>query len=161
MKWYQAILTASAAIAILASCEKKSSRFAPEPRITFTGIRPDSILNLSSEDTVYIRFHFTDGDADLGNDPNTAKKDIFMVDMRFPNDTLSFYFPSIPNEVKDPEKGMEGDCDFFVPAPFIAGLRDTVVHKHHDTTQFNVFIKDVAGHSSNVITTDTLIIYQP
>jgi hypothetical protein len=160
MKWYQAILTASVAIAFLASCEKKSSRFAPEPHITFNYIKPDSVRNLSGEDTVYIGFHFTDGDADLGNDPNTLKRDIFMIDNRFPNDTTSFYFPSIPGEIKDPEKGMEGDCDFFVPAAFIQGLRDTVVHKHHDTTTFNIFIKDIAGHVSNIITTDTLIIYQ-
>lgn len=161
MKWYQAILTAAAAVAFFTSCEKKSSNFPPEPHITYNYIEPDSIHNLSSEDTVYMGFHFTDGDADLGNNPTTLKRDIFVIDNRFPDDTVSFYFPSIPNEIKDPEKGMEGDCDFFIPAAAMRGLRDTVVHKLRDTTTFNIFIKDIAGHGSNVITTDTLIIVGP
>lgn len=121
-------------------------------------MEPDSIHNMSSEDTLYVGFHFTDGDADLGNSTSSGKHDIFMIDNRFPTDTTQYYFPSIPGNIKDPEKGMEGDCIFFVPAAILTGLRDTTVHKLRDTTQFSIFIRDIAGHSSNVITTDTLFI---
>lgn len=160
MKWYQAIFLASAVIVSATSCKKKNARFPPVPAINFLRMTPDSIKSMSSEDTVRISFHFTDGDADLGNDPNSGKKDIFVIDTRFPDDTFGYYFPPIPDQFKDPEKGLEGDCDFYIPAALLPGLRDTTIHKLRDTTAFNIFIKDVAGNASNLITTSRLLIHK-
>jgi len=153
MKW-QLIIFLVLLTAGLASCAKKPGRYANEPYIEYKGRWPDSIRSGSGEDTVFISFRFTDGDADLGNDASSGNYDIFATDSR--DATLySYLFPNIPDQIRNPEKGMEGTCTFYILAAFLTLRPD---HPDADTVSFSIYIKDRAGNQSNTIQTDPVYI---
>ena len=118
---------------------------------------PDSVKAGSGKDTVYIQFHLQDGDADLGNDPNSTNYDLFIKDSRY--DTFQgYFFPPIASQVEDPKKGIEGTCIFQMLGALIIPRQDSVHIKQGDTTSYELYIKDRAGHESNHITTPKLYI---
>ena len=118
---------------------------------------PDSIMAGSSKDTVNIQFHLQDGDADLGNDPNSTNYDLYIKDSRY--DTFQgYFFPPIASQVEDPKKGLEGICTFQMLAALIIPRQDSIHIKQGDTASFELYITDRAGHKSNHITTPKLYI---
>ncbi|PZF74358.1 hypothetical protein [Taibaiella soli] len=156
MKWQLVVLTVLG-VFLFAACKKNSNSMSPIPAIRFESMTPDSLKAASGEDSVFITFHLTDGDADLGNNPSGQNKDIFFYDSR--DTTQLFYssfFPNIPGELKNASTGMEGDCTVFINSAFIASRPDSIHQTLGDTLHFIIYIKDVAGHESNRITTPDL-----
>ncbi|XZF12885.1 hypothetical protein ACTHGU_13950 [Chitinophagaceae bacterium MMS25-I14] len=137
---------------LFTACQKKGSPFSIIPFITYEGMRSDSVKAGSSKDSVTITFHFTDGDADLGHSINDTSKDIYVTDSRDTTQVLSFNFPSIDPSLENPDKGIEGDCTFSIPAAFMQA-RDSVHQVTGDTLHYSIYIKDIAGHNSNRINT--------
>ena len=144
-----------------AACNKNKASKTPE--ISLINMTPDSILQGSPEDTLFINFQLKDGDADLGVDqiaqvdPSQQKYDIYVRDAR--NDTFTgYYFPEIDKEVLDPKKGIEGVCALTINGAFIYTRDDSLHQATGDTTHFELYIKDKAGNESNRITTGNLYI---
>ncbi len=103
-----------------------------------------------------MEFSFTDGDADLGNDPTGSQKDIYIKDARY--DTFTgYFFPSIDRSIENPKKGMQGTCDFFFTPDILKSRTDTNHVLNGDTTHFEFYIVDRAGHQSNHQVTRTII----
>ena len=140
-----------------ASC-KKESNLSKVPKIDFKFMFPDSLTSGNSGDTIYIQFSLEDGDADLGHDPNqTENYDIYIKDARV--DTFTgYFFPKIDDFIKNPAKGIQGDCYFLVLGTFTFVRDDSIHVTLGDTTQYEIYIKDLAGNESNRITTGPVYI---
>jgi len=148
------IVLAALFLFLLAACSK-TNNISKIPQISALSLFPDSIKAGSSQDTVYLQFHFRDGDADIGNDPNGTNYDIFVIDSRH-NDTTGYFFPPITNAIKDPSVGLEGDCTVII----LAALIPVDSTKQLDTLHYTVYMQDQALHHSNVLTTTNLYIHQ-
>lgn len=134
----------------LFSCKKESKKLSSIPAIDFASIT-DSIIQ--GEDTILIRFGFADGDADLGENPDSA--DLFLKSS-WDSTWQEIYFPTdIPGNIKDPEKGLEGAATLKILGAFY--VLDTL-HPNGDTINFEFYIRDNAGHLSNHITTPSVFI---
>jgi hypothetical protein len=108
-------------------------------------------------DTAYLYFEYTDGDGDLGKDPNSTSA-IFLMDSR--DSTVRQYpFPIIEaEEAHDPAYGMSGDCLVNIQAATLIPRPDTLHMTKGDTVRFTTYIVDEAGHESNRFTTPNLYI---
>lgn len=144
---YSILITAFLVLAFAACTKNNISKI---PQISSVSLSPNEVKAGSSSDTVYLGFHFRDGDADLGNDQSTANYDIFLVDNRNIEDTLAFFFPAIDESVKNPDYGLEGNCTIKLLAAFLEPRPD---HLQGDTLHYDLYIKDVAGNVSNHLTT--------
>ncbi len=146
-------------IAILAfSACKKSNNASKIPQIKFLQMQPDSIQAGSSFDTVYITFSFSDGDADLGNDPYGSNYDIYIKDCRFDTTFSGYFFPAIDQSIEDPNKGISGTAVFKQLAANITPRTDSNHLKNGDTVYYQLYIRDRAGHNSDTIKTTNLYI---
>jgi hypothetical protein len=140
------------------ACKKNSSTTTPQ--INFVSFRRDTVHGGSVKDTAFLNFSFKDGDGDLGNDPATGQYDVFLRDTRdtaFP--LLRFFFPTIPDEAKDPYTGsVEGVGTIAIRGILIPQRQDTLHKLHSDTTIFKMWVVDKAQHVSDTILTRPLII---
>jgi hypothetical protein len=155
MKW-QLILLLLLISGGYAGCSKKQSGFAKEPHIEYRGISTRRIQAGSSKDTLFISFRFRDGDADLGNDATSGNYDIFLTDER-DGMLYTFFFPRISDDVRNPERGMEGECTFFLLGAFITLRPD---HPDLDTVRYSLYIRDRAGNQSNTVYTEDVYLSQ-
>jgi hypothetical protein len=145
------LLIALAIVAGFASCTKNN--VSKIPHIALKSFGPQQIRTI---DTAVLTFSLVDGDADLGADDG---KDIFVKDRRFESiGFVPYTFPAIVDDIKDPKKGLEGECIFAFPA--LIYPRTDTAHAHSDTTSFEVYIVDRAGNKSNIITTPDIIVTQ-
>lgn len=143
---------------------KKKTILSPIPHIEAVSFRTDSMKDSLYlvhagffEDTLRLVFTFTDGDADLGNDPAGNNYDVFLKDSRYADSTLPLFFPEIRDEIRSPDYGMSGTCIILLPAAYLF-LPDSLHRITGDTLSFDVSIKDQAGNESNHYTTPRLLI---
>ncbi len=140
------------------SCQK-SNNVSKIPHIALlyfgSGEGTDSIrLNF---DTAFLQFSIVDGDADLGNDPNGSQKDIYIKDFRYDTGFAGYFFPAIDQSIEDPKKGIQGTCTFEFTPDILTSRSDSLHMATGDTTHFEVYIMDRAGHQSNHIVTGPII----
>ena len=154
------LLFAFAGLAMV-SC-KKTNDMSKIPNVTLTafisGNGSDKVL--VNIDTAFLLFDFTDGDADIGTDPGSTS-DIYIKDLRG-GDFNGYSFPAdIDRSIEDPKKGIKGSVVFQF-TPDVLTMRDDSLHNatKRDTTSFEFYIVDRAGHESNHITTPPIIIYR-
>ena len=141
-------------VLLFSACQKNNVSNVPYIALSYFG---KDIIRVST-DTVYLEFSFTDGDADLGNDTGSHKYDIYIKDFRFDTGFAGYYFPEIDKSIIEPKKGISGLCLFEFYAPTLLSLRPDSIHANYgDTTHFEFYIMDRAGHTSNHITTSMLI----
>ncbi len=152
MRWYLVF------IALLftgfVACKKESSK-SKVPKITFQSLVPNTVKSGSSRDTIGISFKFEDGDADLGNDRGSANFDIFLTDIRDTTQVFKYFLPEIPEQMKDPSKGLEGSATVVLQAAFL--VLDSL-HKNGDTLHYELYIKDKAGNESNRLITPDIYV---
>jgi len=139
---------------MLGGCRKKETGN-PVPEIIFQELIPQTLRGGSSEDTAYLSFRFHDGDGDLGNDIGSGNYDIYLIDSR-DNSETGFYLPQIPDETRDASNGLKGTCTLILPAAYILPRQDSIHLLLGDTLQYEVYLKDRAGHESNRFTTPTI-----
>ena len=144
-------------LAGIAACKKNNNSNVPV--IAFISFTPDSVHAGSLTDTAKLAFGFKDGDGDLGNDATSGKYDVFLRDSR---DTtipiLSFIFPPIPDDARDPVNGLDGQGVIALRALYLLPRQDTLHKLHGDTLTYQMWITDRAGNVSDTITTSRLII---
>jgi hypothetical protein len=130
-----------------------------EPEIEFLSLSKDVMYQTKfGQDSVLIRFSFTDGDGDLGFSDTTAS--IFIVDGRDNFSKPSYRIPYIEEEGAG--NGISGEISILVPTtcciyPVSTGIPpcDTSMSAPQfiDTVFYKIQIKDRAGHLSNTIET--------
>lgn len=140
---------------------KKTQKYSSVPRINYRGITTNTVTSGSSADFVQISFNYTDGEGDFGYDQQGGNYDIYFLDRRV-KDSANFsglYLPqNFRNEIKsrDLENGISGVITFQLDANRFLITRPS--RPNGDTTNFEIYIKDLAGHESNRITTDDIYI---
>jgi hypothetical protein len=137
----------------IASCQKTND-VSNIPQISSLSVKPNMVKAGSSSDTVYLSFHFKDGDADLGINTSGTVYDIYLVDSR-DSDTSGYFFPDINSSVENPSTGIDGNCTVKLLAAFLIP-RST--RPNGDTLRYQVFIKDRALNTSNVLVTPDIYI---
>ena len=134
---------------LLFSCNKKHS-YSNTPKITFDRLSQNT-TQAGSQDIIYIRFLFEDGDGNIGFGTNN----LFLKDSR---DTVfqNYKIPDIPSKF-NPEDGLKGSIQVSYEAAFLL-LRSDSLHQESDTLTWDIYMKDQAGNESNTITTSPLIL---
>lgn len=129
------------------SCKKSSN--SPIPYFELIALSPDTVNAKVPTDTVFVTFHFSDGDGDLGNDPSRGLYDLYLADDRpEKDDTLKFFFPEIPNDAIDPVDGVTGEGALAIAGPLISLRTDTLHQNNGDTVRYSMWIRDKAGNTS-------------
>lgn len=131
------------------------------PEINFEWINKNVIdQGRVRDDSLYIRIGFTDGDGDIGDEQNKAN--IFMQDDR-DGMLVTYSMPLIPQ--KGVANGVSGTitvlhttlfnvCCYYPNAdPCSIPDKPTT-----DTVTYSIYIEDRAGHKSNVITMQPIVI---
>ncbi len=152
-------------IAIIFSCTKPPD-YPIEPVIEFKKLSRNSMKQgFTNNDSIVVTIGFTDGDGDLGNNDPTI--DIFVKDTRVPDaDPSPFKMPFVP--VQGVGNGISGEisiltyttCCIYPPGTFspcdISEAATTAFPT--DTLMYEIYIMDRAGHESNRILTDPIIL---
>ena len=149
------LLTLTAAFA---ACKDPES-LSKVPSIGFVSLEPRVVKAASSEDTVFLEFRFSDGDADLGVPSSSGEYDVFLTDSR-DSTVRQFLFPEIADELRDPVKGMTGTAVLILDAALLLP-RDSLHTITGDTLHYEVYVRDQAGHESNRFTTPDIILTPP
>ena len=152
------LLPVAALLLLLAACVQPPD-YPVEPVITFSALSKNVMYQSKfGQDSVVISFDFTDGDGDLGFSDTAAS--IFIVDGRDEFDKPPYRIPYINEEGAG--NGISGTIYIVVPTtcciyPINSGIPpcDTSMSAPQmtDTVFYKIWIRDRAGHLSNVIET--------
>jgi hypothetical protein len=135
-----------------------------EPAITFGALSKKTMLQSRlGQDSIAVRFSFTDGDGDLGFQDTSAS--IFITDGRDSFNKPPYRIPFLGTQGVG--NGISGEITIVVPTtcciyPDKNGIKyppcDTSVNapQSRDTVFYWIQIKDRAGHLSNKIKTDPI-----
>ena len=127
-----------------------SPDFPDEPYIEFTQVSKDTMLQGNfQEDSVFVLFHFQDGDGDIGKSSQDAENNVFFIDERTGIVESTFGIPAIPQEGAN--NGVEGDvrilvfttCCFYPPETGILPCEPNELIPL-DTIQYRFYMKDNA-----------------
>ena len=153
------------ALFLFFSCKKDKKGFPPEPQIYYESTNPNTIKVFDTNSRTLIRFHFEDGDGDLGVDPEDTLATIFVRDSRDTTDaelaTFSFPFPYIPNSIRK-GKAITGNVTMNFDFKFYQIWDSLHFALRKDTMVWSIYVQDAAGNKSNTIHSDTIYIdYNP
>ena len=139
-------LLATLSFLCFAGC-KRETAITEVPSIEFISISPNPAVKYHDE--IKITFKYTDGDGDLGeNTPDV--KNLFVTDSRN-NVTYEYRIPQLAPD--NSNIIIQGNQPFNLPPQGFADDNAT-----SETTTYSIYVKDRAGHSSNVISTPALTI---
>ena len=114
---------------------------------------------LGTEDSLYLNISFTDGDGDLGgNGKDNDSLNIFLLDKRSNQITERFRSPYIPEQ--GTRNGISGDMRIllFTTCCNVIPPCEKSLSKPIDTLIYEIYIKDRAGHKSNVIQAEPIFL---
>ena len=138
-----------------------------EPVISYVGMTKNTMVQGDgTEDQTWVTISFTDGDGDIGffkEGSSQVETDLFIRDLRLDAVTEKFTIPFVPE--LGAANGISGEITFRMyttccifpewvsgqPAPC-----DTSPEYPMDTVQYEIYIKDRAGHESNRIQTEPI-----
>lgn len=138
-----------------------------EPVIQYERVTKNTMIQGDgTEDQTWITISFTDGDGDLGffkQGSTQVETDLFIRDLRLNAVTEKFTIPFVPE--LGAANGISGEINFRLyttccifpewvtgqPAPC-----DTSPEYPMDTVQYEIYIKDRAGHESNRVVTEPI-----
>ena len=137
----------------------KAPDYPIEPVINFISLSKDVVKQSQFNlDSTYITFGFTDGDGDLGDKDSVI---IFLTDQRIKTNPIVYKIPLLAQN--SGAKGISGEIKLRVYSecciypngetpcfPSITYPTDTLV--------YSLYIKDRAGHKSNIIYTPPIIL---
>jgi hypothetical protein len=137
-------------VLLLIACNK--DRFSTEPQISLIGLSPDiwSRTNLNLEGGPKLSIRLTDLEGDFGAQ-NNLRSFVYLRDTSAAFFRLdSFPFPDLPITNT---KNLDVQLDFrMIDVMRPSGLRPV------DTFHFEVFVKDLGNHKSNVIMAPPLVL---
>lgn len=151
-------------IALFASCVKKPGSYPPEPQIYYQSTRPNIVNVEDTSVSVKIELKFTDGDGDIGRDQKQEVQSVFIRDSRDTNTSIDYTFPQpfpyIGDEMRPKDGGLEGFITLSLSKAFFLAIQPDSLHLAlgKDTMHWDIYIKDEAGHKSNVVSTDPIYI---
>ncbi len=153
---FHGIGLAMAVAAVLASSSCVSPPEYPlEPVLTFESITSTSLVE-GNQDTIFLRFAFTDGDGDLGHgDPQAPEPDttrnVFLSDSRVPAFPIFYHIDEVAQS--DNVQAISGFVDLRFNPGFFACLS---LGEPLDTLSLSLYVIDRAGNRSNSIRTPVL-----
>jgi len=164
-----ALILLPATLLGLASCIKEE-QYPIEPRIQFEGFwKPDSTSNSKYDSIRFLSISYTDGDGDIGlYDTDTAepyKYNYFLKFLYLKNGELVEVKPA------DTTLGFNARIPILTPTGRNKNIKGEIRMElelyyawpslQSDTISFEVYIKDRALHSSNIVQTPLFIISKP
>lgn len=147
------------AAAVFAAC-KPADPLSPIPSIAFVSMEPRTVQAASSEDKVFLKFNFFDGDADLSVGSASTASDVFLIDSR-DSSVREMLLPNIEDAMRDPVNGMMGDATLTLEAALLLPRNDSLHLATGDTLRYEVYIRDRAGNESNRFTTPDIFLTPP
>lgn len=114
-----------------------------------------------NSDSIYIYLKFTDGDGDIGSESTDSLPNLFVIDSRTGNSAESIKIPKLPETGSG--NGIEGEIELKLyttcclfdnnipPCSVIDGIPQ-------DTLFYKIYLKDRAGHTSDTVYTDPIIL---
>ncbi|MCO6485669.1 MAG: hypothetical protein J5I41_07815 [Saprospiraceae bacterium] len=148
-----------AASIVLAGC-LRPPEYPVEPVIEFRQLSRDWMSqDQFNTDSLLITIHFTDGDGDIGTEEGTF--DLFITDTRDNFMPPAYRLPKVPEQGTG--NGISGEISFvlFTTCCFFPDGQDpcTVNPTYPtDTISYLIYIRDRAGHTSNVIETPPIVL---
>lgn len=133
-----------------------------EPLIEYIGISKNTLDQSNfNTDSLFLKFSFTDGNGDLGHNPNDTARNIYIRDLRTGLIQDRFKSPFIPEEGIG--NGITGNIELLLYTtccryPGNIMPCEVVEDIPFDTVVFEVSIRDRAGNFSNKIQTEPIII---
>lgn len=131
-----------------------------EPVITYKSMTKNHLKQSAFNiDSLSITFSFTDGDGDIGTNDSTLS--LFVIDTRDGNEFSKYKLPYVSEQ--GTSNGISGEVQFVIyttccyypnGAP---PCKPSTIHPT-DTVIYNIYMKDRAGHKSNIIKTDPIIL---
>jgi hypothetical protein len=154
-------------ITIIFSCTKPPD-YPIEPVIKFERLSRNSMeQGFTNNDSIVVTISFTDGDGDLGNTDSTI--DIFVKDTReevIDADPSPFKMPFVP--IQGVGNGISGEiailnyttCCLYPGGVYSAcdQTEPAILDFPTDTLIYEIYIVDRAGHESNRVLTDPVIL---
>ena len=132
---------------LLTAC-KKDSAVSVSPVIKLIDVNATDIQEF--KDSLIIRFEYTDGDGDIGED-NPDKNDLYVKDRRLSNADYYFIKPLSP---PGSEIQIKGILSVHIKNTFLLGTGNS------ELTQFDLKLRDRSGHWSNTINTPNISIHR-
>jgi hypothetical protein len=133
---------------LLIQC-KKAPDYPDTPHIELVSALPNPFT--TGVDSFKLKFSFTDGDGDLG----LADTSVFVMDKRTNSSKPGYYY--LYNLPEIPAKGSYKQVTGTITVDMFNNTTCRPGHPSHDTTVYQIMVRDKAGHNSNVITTDPII----
>ena len=131
-----------------------------EPQIEFVGMTKTTMRQgFGTEDSVYITLSFTDGDGDLGGISGKDSLNVFITDKRNNKPVeQTFRIPFVPEA--GAKNGISGEIRFLMYTTCCLSLEPCIATpvRPTDTLIYDIYIKDRAGHASNIIKTYPIIL---
>ncbi len=133
-----------------------------EPVIEYAGVSKTFMTqNNLNTDSLYLYLTFTDGDGDLGHQPEDTTRNIFIIDSRTGNIQDKFKSPFIPEEGVG--NGISGDIQLLLYTTcclFPENIPPCSAPTKYptDTIVYQIYLKDRAGNISNTIQTEPIVI---
>lgn len=131
-----------------------------EPQIEFVGMTKTTMRQgFGTEDSVYITLSFTDGDGDLGGISGKDSLNVFITDKRNNKPVeQTFRIPFVPEA--GAKNGISGEIRFLMYTTCCLSLEPCIATpvRPTDTLIYDIYIKDRAGHASNIIKTNPIIL---
>ncbi len=131
-----------------------------EPQIKFVGMTKSTMRQgFGSEDSVYFTLSFTDGDGDLGGVSGKDSLNVFITDKRNNKPVEQTYrIPFVPEA--GAKNGISGEMRFLMYTTCCLSLEPCIATpvRPRDTLVYEMYIKDRAGHKSNVVQTNPIIL---
>jgi hypothetical protein len=149
-------------ITVLLSCTKPPN-YPIEPVIKFVAWNKTTIVQGDSkQDSLKLILSFTDGDGDLGSDQtNISRINMFVIDKRKNQVADSLSIPYVP--VEGSRNGISGklEASLFTTCCYFPDATPPCTPSTlyaYDTVTYEVFIKDRAGHYSNKVITEPILV---
>ncbi len=131
-----------------------------EPQIEFVGMTKTTMRQgFGSEDSVYYTLSFTDGDGDLGGVSGKDSLNVYITDKRNNKPVeQTFRIPFVPEAGAN--NGISGEIRFLMFTTCCLSLEPCIAtpSRPTDTLSYDIYIKDRAGHKSNVVQTKPIIL---
>jgi hypothetical protein len=129
--------------------------YSVEPYIEFMGMSRDIMVqDQFNTDSILIKIYFEDGDGDLGNED--GEFDLYLTDTRDNFMPPGYRLPKVPE--LGASNGISGEISFvlFTTCCFFPDGQDPCTPSLTypvDTVTYLIYIRDRAGHQSNIIET--------
>ncbi|MBK6699054.1 MAG: hypothetical protein IPG55_03985 [Saprospiraceae bacterium] len=155
------IITILCAFTLMWSCQSTDD-FSIIPSIKYVSVTKSSLVQGDlNQDSLWLTFSFQDGDGDLAYSANGSEKDIFLYDKRLGLLLDSYKIPELSNTNGNSLEGSMQILIYTTCCLFKDNIPPCSAPPQYptDTLLFELYIKDRAGHESNRITSQAILLY--